>query len=258
MKKKYLIFPVVALVLSVLAGIIMLVFTTSFVYEFHACRSYEDVENNPKYDYFGVVNKSGKFTQLAYKIEPNFSNLYVLRKLYSPYMVVFYINYCDESYKEEINKLPSDFYEKSIEYSKLYYDYLLENYDLKQKYSDLSNNVMIVVGGEKQELLSCRCDYINALYLNGQKDEARRLVEETLENFDSYDDPAISVTYGLIDFVYLVHNMETDKEYQKWMLETERKLTKEYNKRAIAERRFDNFYREWNPDETPGTYKPFK
>ncbi len=259
MKKKYLIFPVVAIALAFLAGMIMVVFTTSFVYEFRACRSHDYSDIKQKYDYFDVVNKSGKFAQFVYKIEPNFSNLYVLNNIYSPTIATLYINYAQESNKEELNRLPSDFYEKSAEYSKLYYEFLVDNYEYKEKCTNRSNQIPIPVGGKVQELLIERCNYINALYLNGQKDEARKLVDETIENYDYYNSFAKAiVTFELTDFVFTVHNMETDKEYQKWMLDTERILTQKYNKAVKEEHRVNDFYREYNSDEYFGIYKPFK
>lgn len=254
MNKKNSVLPVSTLVLSVMAGMLMLVFTTSFVYNFYSI-TYDTLKYKTEIDYFDVVNRSGKFAEIAYKIDPSYSNLFVVSHLYDPTRVVHYINYLDD--KDCLNKLPSDFTEKSVEYSKIYYDYLLDYYEQSKVNDSLPNinSLTYTIGTEQQVLFGYYSDYITALYLNGQKDEARKLVDEVINNYSSYEDAYVS--YGLIDFVYLVHNTETDKDFQKWMLDNELRLTEEYNKKAIKEYQFENFYIQWNREDHTQDYKPF-
>lgn len=259
MNKKKLALPIITLVLSVIAGTLMLVFTTSFVYNFYENRSFETPEYKTKIDKFEVVKRSGKFAQTAYKIEPNYSNLFAVKSVYD----LNYAVHCgifpddDNNIADYLNKMPSDFTEKSVEYSKKYYDYLFEHYDQKKEYDSLADGkfMSFSIGNLPIELIFHYSDYITALYLNGQKDEVRRLVDEVLNNCDSYEH-AYYIVYGLEDFVYLVHNTETDKDFQKWMLDAELRLTEEYNKKAVKEYQYENFFAR----EIDGIqfYKPFE
>lgn len=241
MNKKKLVLPVAILTLSTVAAVIMLLFTTSFAYCFAFNRNISAV-------------KAVYFTDKAYEIEPNYSNrtsksmTYDVQTVIGSLMVYFDQNndYSKDAFNKALSKYPDEYMQEVVNLSKYNYENIESTKELLEVQNNFSSNfslpILIVPGTEKTVYAA---QYALALYINGDKEESQKIIEQMMkENKKS--------GAFLSNYVLLVHYVETDKDFQNWMLKIEKKATE--NIREInPETPYTDYYR----DIFGPSYKPF-
>lgn len=226
MKKKYFIIPIVAIVLAVLTGLFISLFTTpvlAYITEnnnkgYHVVYHDDGSETYEYDDWFYTVKKVGKIAQFAYKLNPSQENLETLAGLYNPN---FYIS---GTYKG--NTPPSDFLKNSVKYSKLM---------VESKFSPGESTYAVSVdSGERIFLTGNRVKYAMALYLDGQIEESKKEIldltskidnafkKDGIDTFNSY--------LGLRDYFYLVYSTTENPTLKKWVLDTEKEIEQKARK----------------------------
>lgn len=267
MKKKCLILPSVMLVIAVLAGAFMMVFTTSFVFNLkenysYACCSIEnnfgdnlsESENTLLKSYADCYRQGNELFKIIYKINPNFSNLSGASNIYNTNTLLLTFNEFENGLEEVLKVLPEDYPEQCLKWNKTYYEYVKNNYNefYNNQHNSLGAFDAYPVCSKENIIIQAKVGYLTALYLNGQKEEAQKEVEEILRDYKDIE-PNLS-SYFISEFVFLVHNVETDKAYQEWMLSKEYEFTQIVNSR-INDDKYGNFYEEFEVDKD--SYKPF-
>ncbi len=91
-------------------------------------------------------------------------------------------------------------------------------------------------------------NYIVSLYLDGQKEEAQRVVNEYVNNLP--EDKSMC-QIPVFAFSNTVHDLEKDIDYQKWLVDVEKKITEEYYKAFPEKDEVDNMF------TRSEYYKPF-
>lgn len=216
MKKKNLILPSVVLAVSVVAILLMLVFTTNFLF-------YYNYNRLSQKGYEGIVN-CRKVTEFAYKINPSYSNLQACKNTYS------YNLYFDPKDLSPLlldaDTMPNDFYAKCVEYSRKMYDYHFTHKDAYKGPEEAFLNWYGNYFTYDQAIANQFSDYVVSLYLSGEKAESRRLVDEFVDSYQEnsdMDDMAYKIY--LSEYVNTLHSLEKDIDYQEWIVETEKKYT---------------------------------
>lgn len=244
MKHKKLIASSIILVVSVVLSISMLLFTTNILFCY----------NLNILNFEGMI-KCGKITEIAYKINPTYSNLRALSDTYSYY--IYYEPY-DENGVSYLDRatMPEDYYKKSAEYAKEMYDYYYNN---PTAYKGNINGHTYLESGylsQDQALAENFSKYVISLYLDGQKEKSQKEINEFIAEFSVTPHHDIFYTSSTMSYVITVHNLEKDEDFQKWMVETEKKLTEEYYKSNPDNRdKIENifarseFYREFDWQE---------
>ena len=226
MNKKRYIVPSIVLSVSVILLVATLIFTTSFVF----CSGLNTFNSKR-------VEMSMPLSELAYKISPCYSNL---RALYDSYNCFRYYSPYDEKDAFDMGDVPEDYYKQSMKYSKLMYEYYEANPEAYKSNPNSSSSFDAAYMSQSQALASIMADYIVALYLDGQKGETQRVVNEFVNNLPD-DKTMYSVV--IIPISNTVHDFEEDVDYQKWMVEVEEKITKAYyDSTPDAENKTDNFF----------------
>lgn len=248
MKKKYLVFPIVTLSLSVIATLIMLVFTTSFAYDIGY--NYQFLTNN-----IIEINRAYRIMEKAYEIEPSYSNYEKMNELYDIQNVLAYSKIYNVSIEESLARFPSDYLEKNEKWTRTRMERLENEDDGIRRFEALSGGAFrtaIFAGPNTARDCYNKFNSAIVLYLNGKKEESKVLVEKTI---DEYDNDTSFPYYSLLyDYVYTVHQLETDKDFQIWMVNYEEELTqrlKEKNPNTTVEK---NMFLELFSDN----YKPFE
>lgn len=216
MKKKNLILPSVIFAVSVVLIVVMLLFTTSFLF-------YYNLNRLDKKGYEGIVN-CRKVTELAYKINPSYSNLQACQDTY------FYRLYFDPCGYTDIvldaNSMPKDFYAKSVKYSKEMYHFYLTNKDAYSGSKDSNSYLDIGYMSYDHAIASSLSDYAISLYLNGEKEESRKIIDEYFERTEKSEADSVTMNMAYMhNYVYTLHRLEKDRDYQEWIVETEKKFT---------------------------------
>lgn len=204
MKKKSLIFPIIMLVLSMISGMFLLVFTTDFVFDFYANR--EDIES---------LIKKAPVLELSYKINPTVQTMYSLSEVYNAYHAVQFTG--DEV---KVEAVPDGFYEKCVRYQKLVYDYV--NSDSYKHLKTDSDPFAPIHPVEYNEKVMVGKDYALALYMSNQKEEAKRIIGNIINDTDNENDKKY---IWLRSYFYIVCEFEKDEDYLNWLEETESKIT---------------------------------
>lgn len=220
MKKKKLILPSVILAVSVVLIAVMLVFTTDFLFYFRLNGS----NKNNK----GILDVR-KVSDFAYKVNPTYSNLLACKGCYS-YQIYFDADDLDSSYPNSVN-MPKEFYAKGAEYAEKVYNYHLTHKDAYRGPKENSNfdpwGVAYLSYG--QALAGNYSEYIVSLYLSGEKEKSRKLVDEFVNGYkENPNIDASSRSIYLHDYVNTLHRLEKDRDYQEWIVEIEKKCTKLY------------------------------
>lgn len=208
MNKKRFIIPSIVLSASVILLILTLVFTTSFVF----CTGLNIFNGE-------IIEKSMKITEFAYKISPCYSNL---RALYDSYSIFRYYDPYGEDGTVVISQAPEGYYKKCAEYSMKMYEYYLANPKAYRSNQNANPSFDAAYLSQEHALADAISHYVTSLYLDGQKEEAQKVVNKYVKNLPD-DEPTIFMSFNC--FVVTVHNLEKDIDYQKWMFEVEKKIT---------------------------------
>lgn len=211
MNKKKIIVPSIVLSVSVVLLVITLIFTTNFVF----CTGLNTFNGER-------VEKSMPFSELAYKISPCYSNL---RALYDSYNCFRYYSPYEENGAVNMGNAPVDYYKKCIEYSKKMYEYYSANPEAYKNSQNANPSFDVAYMSQGQAIASVFSDYIVSIYLDGQKEEAQKIVNKFVDNLP--DDEMMYIV-AIMPFSNTVHDLEDDVDYQKWMVEVEEKITKAY------------------------------
>lgn len=232
-KKKY-IMPSIIIVVSAILLVITLVFSTNFVF----CTGLNSFNAER-------IEKSLPFSELAYKISPCYSNL---RGLYDSYNCFRYYSPYEENSTADMDKVPEDYYKKCIEYSKKMYEYYSNNPEAYKSNQNASPSFDVAYPTQGIALATAISDYIVSLYLDGQKAEAQRVVNEYVNNLP--EDKSMC-QIPVLAFSKTVHDLEKDIDYQKWLVDVEKKITEEYYKAFPEKDAIDNMF------TRSEDYKPF-
>ncbi len=214
MKRRYIVIPVTALVLALLIGVFVTVFTTPLSAYLCESNDYTEyvkddgtvvIETN---DYFYTSKKVGKIMQTAYKLNPSQENLDALVMMYSAKL------YIDGKHRG--NTPPADYLKNCVKYQKIFYE---------SEYNEEEG--MFAVGcGDMVALLhnvGKGVDYAKALYLDGQIDESKKIMEEVLGMITPDDNVALTL---IKDYYYLVYSTTESVTLKQWVLEKEAQLEK--------------------------------
>ena len=234
-KKKYIV-PSIVLTFSAILLVLTLMFTTTFIF----CTGFNTFNAER-------IEKSIPFSELAYKISPCYSNL---RALYDSYNCFRYYSPYDEDGLSYMGDAPEDYYKKCAEYAKLMYEYYSANPTAYKSNQNSNPSFDVAYMSQEHALASVLSDYMVSIYLDGQKEEAQRIVNEYVDNLPG-DQSMYSLT--IMSFSNTVHDIEDDVDYQKWMVEIEKKITKAYyDATPEAENKTENFFM-----RDKEYYKPF-
>lgn len=233
-KKKYIV-PSIVLTFSAILLVLTLMFTTTFIF----CTGLNTFNAER-------IEKSMPFSELAYKISPCYSNL---RALYDSYNCFRYYSPYDEDGISYMGDAPEDYYKNCVKYAKLMYEYYSANPTAYKSNQNSNPSFDVAYMSQEHALASVLSDYIVSIYLDGQKEEAQRIVNEYVDNLP--DDPSM-YSLTIMSFSNTVHDIEDDVDYQKWMVEIEKKITKAINEtNPKSEDKIENNF-------TRGAYyKPF-
>lgn len=233
-KKKYIV-PSIVLTFSAILLVLTLMFTTTFIF----CTGLNTFNAER-------IEKSMPFSELAYKISPCYSNL---RALYDSYNCFRYYSPYDEDGISYMGDAPEDYYKNCVKYAKLMYEYYSANPTAYKSNQNSNPSFDVAYMSQEHALASVLSDYIVSIYLDGQKEEAQRIVNEYVDNLP--DDPSM-YSLTIMSFSNTVHDIEDDVDYQKWMVEIEKKITKAINEtNPESEDKIENNF-------TRGAYyKPF-
>ena len=233
-KKKYIV-PTIVLTVSAILLVLTLMFTTTFIF----CTGLNTFNAER-------IEKSMPFSELAYKISPCYSNL---RALYDSYNCFRYYSPYDEDGISYMGDAPEDYYKNCVKYAKLMYEYYSANPTAYKSNQNSNPSFDVAYMSQEHALASVLSDYIVSIYLDGQKEEAQRIVNEYVDNLP--DDPSM-YSLTIMSFSNTVHDIEDDVDYQKWMVEIEKKITKAINEtNPESEDKIENNF-------TRGAYyKPF-
>lgn len=232
-KKKY-IMPSIIIVVSAILLVITLVFSTNFVF----CTGLNSFNAER-------IEKSRPFSELAYKISPCYSNLH---GLYDTYRYTRYYSPYGENGISYTGEAPEGYYEKCAEYSKKMYEYYKANSEAYKSNQNSNPSFDVAYPTQGIALAGAISNYIVSLYLDGQKEEAQRVVNEYV-NSAPVDESMCHI--GVFDFLNTVHDLEKDINYQKWMVEIEEKITEEYYKAFPEKDEVENMFTDGE------NYKPF-
>ncbi len=234
MNKKRFIVPSIVLSVSVVLLVITLVLTTSFIF----CTGLNTFNGER-------IEKSVPFSEIAYKINPCYSNL---RALFDSYNCFRYYDPYEENSTADMDKAPEDYYKKCIEYSKKMYEYYLANPKAYRSNQNANPSFDVAYLSQEHALADALSQRVISLYLDGQKEEAQKLINEYFNNLPA--DKSLCVV-AIASFSNTVHDLEDDVNYQKWMVEVEEKVTKAYYEAFPEKDEIDNMF-------TRGAYyKPF-
>ena len=222
MKKKYYIIPIVAIVLAVLTGLFISLFTTpvlAYITENnspHAEIPHSDGSITYEYDdWFYTVKKVGKIAQFAYKLNPSQENLENLAGLYNPNIYV--------SGTHNGNTPPKDFLKNSVKYQKLMVESKLSPGE--------STYAVSVENGERIFITFNRVKYAMALYLDGQIEESKKEILDLASKIDNAFKKdgveTFSAYLSLRDYFYLVYSTTENVTVKKWVLDTEAEIEKQ-------------------------------
>ncbi|MBR2455050.1 MAG: hypothetical protein IKB36_03250 [Clostridia bacterium] len=233
-KKKYIV-PSIVLIVSVILLVLTLMFTTTFIF----CTGLNTFNAER-------IEKSMPVSEFAYKISPCYSNL---RALYDSYDCFRYYDPYEENSTVNMVKAPEDYYKKCIEYSKKMYEYHSANPEAYKSNQNSNPSFDVAYFSQEQALIDARINYMVSLYLDGQKEEAQRVVNEYVNNLP---DNKSLCAIAIMPFSNTVHDLENNVDYQKWMVEVEKKITKAMNEaNPESEDKIENNF-------TRGAYyKPF-
>lgn len=234
MNKKRFIVPSIVLSVSVVLLVITLVLTTSFIF----CTGLNTFNGER-------IEKSMLFSEFAYKINPCYSNL---RALYDSYNCFRYYDPYGEDGTVVISQAPEGYYKKCAEYSMKMYEYYLANPKAYRSNQNSNPSFDVAYLSQEHALADALSQRVISLYLDGQKEEAQKTLNEHLsEPFKEKTE----VYLTFLGFVVAVHDLEDDVNYQKWMVEVEEKITKAYYEAFPEKDEVDNMF-------TRGAYyKPF-
>lgn len=225
MNKKKIVVPSIILSVSVILLVATLIFTTNFVF----CTGLNTFNAER-------IDKSMPFSEIAYKISPCYSNL---RALYDSYNCFRYYSPYSENGISYIGNAPEDYYKKCMEYSKKMYEYYSANPEAYKSNQNSNPSFDVAYLTQSMALADAISNYIVSLYLDGQKEEAQRVVNKYVNNL-----PEDKSMYHITVFAFsnTVHDLEDDIDYQKWMVEVEEKITKAYYEASPEKDAIDNMF----------------
>lgn len=211
-KKRRIAVPLIAIAVSLCLIIVVTVFTTPVVYmAYSAYYRYGDEVEAP--DTFFFTKKAGKISEIVYRIHPSYDNLAIV---YGCYDIG---NYIIGAYNGE--EIPEGYLEKSLKYAQLMSELT---------YEDICTSKFVAVplvdqyyDKDKSLKLIYSVDYINALYISGKIDEAKRVAEESVAILTS---GAIQHIYynNIKEAFYYIYATAGDEGLKQWVLEQEAKI----------------------------------
>ncbi len=224
MKKKYYIIPIVAIVLAVLTGLFISLFTTPVLAYITENKSpSNEIKDEQGYtlyydyeDWFYTTKKVGKIIRTAYKLNPSMENLDAVCSLYS---TDWYIKGTHKG-----NTPPIDYLKNCVKYAKIYYE--SEYVDGEDPYavpsSSFTDNPIFMFHKMPRGL-----EYAKALYLDGQTEESQKIFEEVLKGLDTNNMHDCRMFVMLSKgYLYLVYSSTENVTLKQWILETEAELQK--------------------------------
>lgn len=230
MKKKFIVIPVIVLVLALVGGTVMTVCTTDFMLEYYTFRTpmIEVVSNGEKNETYDMskfnYDRAREFVDLRYKIEPNVFSLERASAQYSPYTLVQQV--------ENGLKIPEDSYKKGIAYHEAILDM-----DSAQLVNDYSSSEGAVYPSEEMFKANYISEYIWLLYLDGQVDKMKEVTDEYIASLETADSMKTIVFFSST-FSYVYNNgNNADKT---WVLETEQLINEKKNALGMDKTDFKN------------------
>lgn len=201
MKKRTKVIPIMLIILSCCAAIVMTLISTGYVCFLKSTNVSESSTETLEY-----FNKTHKWALIAYKLDPNIDNALTIMNLYDIY-----------TYKTSLKTgeaLPSDFCQTALRVSKEFMD---------RPFSENINKYYAIPhylenDGELNQKSYAISTYAWALYMTGEEDQAKKEIEDFVYSLEGEKIKVIGSLYTFFNFVYNYPNNENDRA---WVLEME-------------------------------------
>ena len=230
-KKKRVIIPIVAILLTLCAIAAVTLFTTPLAYIIHSSiYTYDDGETEIP-DYFDFASKWGRAMENSYKLHPTLYNLDIVADTYNIHA------YIEGTYHGQ--QPPKDYLEKSVKYLKLRHEYAYTGQETLYA-------IPVGVNNETYWKIWTTFDYAVALYVSGNTEEMKKVCEETIKLIDAEN---YIKANSFKDVFYLILADSKDESLRNWALEKEAYFDNFFKENG----KFEEFYKHYdswftNPD----------
>ncbi|MBE6836212.1 MAG: hypothetical protein E7515_08210 [Ruminococcaceae bacterium] len=227
----------ISLLIAFLLTSVVLVFTTPIVAKYYSYK-FDKAYNMPTeegeegidakdYDWFYVARKCGPLMNLVYKINPSLNNLDACHGVYSISELKYGLYY---------NKpVPKDYVKYCLKYSEKIY-----NSEYRDSYSNglYSITVVPVVPDQQtQWKIGWGIDYAQALFIDGQIEESKKIIEDCISLVGDKEDYAV-MYWTMKEYFYYVYASTDDQALKDWIVEKENAITKT----CKGMKKFNNFF----------------
>ena len=225
MKKKHIVITLLCGLLALVIGVLVIFSVTPASYKIHYDRftkmispyvsSADDSSSVPysEIDWCYLAKNCGKSMNRVYKINPSTDNLLKCTKVYTSQYYIL-----SKQYNKEI---PDDYTSYCAKYWEILYN---------TPYSEV-NEPINIVSGPVDSLTAWKLgnglEYARSLYIDGQVDKSKAVLEELIELIDKE-----GIFAGEFkDYLYYVNATTDDESLKAWVLEKESVLEEYYRQR---------------------------
>lgn len=208
MKKRTFIIPLILIVVFSAATLVMTLCSTAFITT--AVMTFQGAET----EFIDIYKSCRKVSDMAYKLDNNYSNAATLRAIYS---VDMYSIYKSEGRADE---LEDDYIEKCIKYSEVMLNMPAEEFlEQREKFIASPLDSLMPNDAELRRDYDVLPDYVWALYINGDTQKAKTLTENYLHSISSIESSALMSDFQ--NFLTYVYNYPYNENDLEWYWQTE-------------------------------------